>query len=93
MCQGGYKIPRRTKEVIRSFHGRRPSLFLLNKIHQDSVSVSEYITFTKITGEREISLQNVTPPFKAIWEEVQSLTTDGISDDSLFRSLSHPFPY
>lgn len=93
MCQGGYKIPRRTKGVIRSSQGCRPSLFLLNKIHQDSVSLSEYITFAKITGEREISLQTVTPAFKAIWEEVQTLTTDGISNDGLFRSLSHPFTY
>lgn len=93
MCQGGYKIPRRTKGVIRSFQSHRPSLFLLNKIHQDSVSLSEYITFAKITGEREISLQTVTPAFKAIWEEVQTLTTDGISNDRLFRSLSHPFTY
>lgn len=93
MCQGGYKIPRRTKGVIRSSQGRRPSLFLLNKIHQDSVSLSEYITFAKITGEREISLQTVTPAFKAIWEEVQTLTTDGVSNDELFRSLSHPFTY
>lgn len=93
MCQGGYKIPGRTKGVIWSSQGRRPSLFLLNKIHQDSVSLSEYITFAKITGEREISLQTVTPAFKAIWEEVQTLTTDGISNDGLFRSLSHPFTY
>lgn len=93
MCQGGYKIPRRTKGVIRSSQGRRPSLRLLNKIHQDSVSPSEYITFAKITGEREIILLTVTPAFKAIWEEVQTLTTDGISNDRLFRSLSHPFTY
>lgn len=93
MCQGGYKIPRRTKGVIWSSQGRRPSLFLLNKIHQDSVSLCEYITFAKITGEREISLQTVTPAFKAIWEEVQTLTTDGISNDRLFPSLSHPFTY
>lgn len=93
MCQGGYKIPRRTKGVIRSSQGHRPSLFLLNKIHQDSVSLREYITFAKITGEREISLQTVMLAFKAIWEEVQTLTTDGISNDGLFRSLSHPFTY
>lgn len=93
LCQGGYKIPRRTKGVIRSSQGRRPSLFLLNKIHQDSVSLSEYITFAKIAGEREITLQAVTPAFKAIWEEVQALTTDGISNDGLSRSLSHPLTY
>lgn len=58
--RGGYKIPGRTKEVIRSSQGRRPSPFLLNKIHQDSVSLTEYITFAKIAGEREISLQTVT---------------------------------
>lgn len=91
MCQGGYKIPRRTKGVIRSSQGRRPSLLLLNQIHQDSVSASEYITFAKITGERQITLRTVTPAFTAIWEEVQALTTDGISNDGLFRSLSHPF--
>ena len=93
MCRAGYQIPRRTKGVIRSSQRRRPSLVLLNKIHQDSVSLSEYITFAKITGEREISLQAVTPAFRAIWEEVQTLTTDGVSDDGLFCSLSHPFTY
>lgn len=84
---------RRTKGAIRSSLGRRPSLFLLNKIHQDSVSLTEYITFAKITSEREISLQTVTPAFRAIWEEVQTLTTDGVSDNGLFRSLSHPVTY
>lgn len=79
--------------MIRSSQGRRPSLVLLDKIHQDSVSLSEYITFAKITGERGISLQTVTPAFRAIWEEVPTLTTDGISNDGLFRSLSHPFAY
>lgn len=84
---------KRTKGLIWSSQGHRPSLFPLNKIHQDSVSLSEYITFAKITGEREITLQTVTPAFKAIWEEVQTLTTDGISNDRLFRSLSHPFTH
>lgn len=93
VCQGSYKTPRRTKGVIGSSPSRRPSLFLLNKIHQDSVSLSEYITFSKITAEREISLQSVTPAFRAIWEEVQTLTTDGVSHDGLFPSLSHPFTY
>lgn len=93
VCWGSYEIRRRTKGEIWSSQGCRPSLFLLNKIHQDSVSLGEYITFAKISSEREITLQTVTPPFKAIWEEVQTLTTDGISDDGLFRSLSHPFTY
>lgn len=86
----GYKILGRTKGEMWSSQGRRPSLFLFNKIHQDSVSLSEYITFAKITGESQITLQTVTPPFKAIWEELQTLTTDGISNDRLFPSLSHP---
>lgn len=51
------------------------------------------LPFAKISGERGISLQTVTPAFKAIWEEVQALTTDGVSDDGLFPSLSHPFTY
>lgn len=88
----GYKIPRRTKGEMWSSQGRRPSLLLFNKIHQDSVSLSEYITSAKITGQSQITLQTVTPPFKAIWEEPQTLTTDGISNDRLFPSLSHPPP-
>lgn len=60
VCGGGYEIPGRTNEAIRSSQGRRPSLFLLNEIHQGSVSLTEYITFAKIAGEREISLQSVT---------------------------------
>lgn len=93
VCWGSYNIHRRIKGEIWSSHGHRPSPYLLNKIHQDSVSLGEYITFAKISSEKEITLQTVTPPFKAIWKEVPAPTTDGILDDGLFRSLSHPFMY
>lgn len=56
VCCGSYEVRGRTKGEIWSSRGRRPSLFLLNKIHQDSVSLGEYITFAKKSLVRQKSL-------------------------------------